>query len=66
MEGQLGDLVFPLVVKGLLNKQSAAALGIQEVTLQIHRGNIMKKMAASSFADLVRMTEKLEISGRTF
>jgi FixJ family two-component response regulator len=57
--------VLPLVVKGLLNKQSAAALGITEVTLQIHRSNIMKKMAADSFADLVRMAEKLGASIRT-
>jgi FixJ family two-component response regulator len=54
--------VLPLVVKGLLNKQSAAALGITEVTLQIHRSQIMKKMAATSFADLVRMATKLDIS----
>jgi FixJ family two-component response regulator len=53
----------PLVVKGLLNKQSAAALGITEVTLQIHRSHIMKKMLADSFADLVRMAERLGISG---
>jgi FixJ family two-component response regulator len=53
--------VLPLVVKGLLNKQSAAALGIAEVTLQIHRSQIMKKMAADSFAELVRMAEKLGI-----
>lgn len=53
--------VLPLVVKGLLNKQSAAALGITEVTLQIHRGQIMKKTAARSFADLVRMASKLGI-----
>jgi len=54
--------VLPLVVKGLLNKQSAAALGITEVTLQIHRSRIMQKMLADSFADLVRMAEKLRIS----
>jgi FixJ family two-component response regulator len=54
--------VLPLVVKGLLNKQSAAALGITEVTLQIHRSHIMKKMAANSFADLVRMAERLGVS----
>jgi FixJ family two-component response regulator len=53
--------VLPLVVKGLLNKQSAAALGITEVTLQIHRSQIMKKTAADSFADLVRMAERLGI-----
>lgn len=57
--------VLPLVVKGLLNKQSAAALGITEVTLQIHRSHIMKKMGAHSFADLVRMAEKLGVSGNS-
>jgi FixJ family two-component response regulator len=54
--------VLPLVVKGLLNKQSAAALGITEVTLQIHRSQIMKKMAADSFAELVRMAGKIGVS----
>lgn len=53
--------VLALVVSGLLNKQSAAELGISEVTLQIHRRNAMKKMAASSLADLVRFAEKLQI-----
>lgn len=53
--------VLPLVVSGLLNKQAAAELGISEVTLQIHRRNIMRKMAAASLADLVRMAERLEI-----
>jgi FixJ family two-component response regulator len=53
----------PLVVKGLLNKQSAAALGITEVTLQIHRSHIMKKMLADSFAELVRMAGRLGIPG---
>jgi FixJ family two-component response regulator len=53
--------VLPLVVSGLLNKQAAAVLGITEVTLQIHRGQIMRKMAARSFADLVRMASKLGI-----
>ena len=53
--------VLPLVVSGLLNKQSAAELGISEITLQIHRGKIMKKMAAGSLAELVRMAGALEI-----
>jgi FixJ family two-component response regulator len=53
--------VLPLVVSGLLNKQSAAELGISEITLQIHRGNIMKKMRAESLAELVRMAGTLEI-----
>jgi FixJ family two-component response regulator len=53
--------VLPLVVSGLLNKQAAAALGISEVTLQIHRRNVMQKMAAQSLADLVRIAERLDI-----
>jgi FixJ family two-component response regulator len=53
--------VLPLVVSGLLNKQAAAELGISEVTLQIHRRNVMQKMAASSLPDLVRIAERLGI-----
>jgi FixJ family two-component response regulator len=53
--------VLPLVVSGLLNKQAAAELGISEITMQIHRGKIMQKMRAGSFADLVRMAATLEI-----
>ena len=53
--------VLPLVVSGLLNKQAAAELGISEITVQIHRSKIMKKMAAESFAELVRMAGALEI-----
>ena len=53
--------VLPLVVSGLLNKQAAAELGISEVTLQIHRRNVMRKMAAASLADLVRSAERLGI-----
>jgi len=53
--------VLPLVVSGLLNKQAAANLGISEVTLQIHRRNVMQKMNAASLADLVRIAERLEI-----
>ena len=53
--------VLPLVVSGLLNKQAAAELGISEVTLQIHRTNVMRKMEADSLADLVRMAGSLDI-----
>ena len=49
------------MVSGLLNKQAAAALGISEVTLQIHRSRVMQKMKARSVADLVRMAERLNI-----
>jgi len=51
----------PLIASGLLNKQAAADLGISEVTLQIHRGKIMKKMGAGSFAELVRMAAALDL-----
>jgi len=54
--------VLPLIVSGLLNKQAAGELGISEVTLQIHRSRIMQKMAADSFADLVRMAGQLNIA----
>jgi FixJ family two-component response regulator len=53
--------VLPLVVSGLLNKQAAAELGISEITLQIHRGKIMKKMEAGSLAELVRIAGTLEV-----
>lgn len=53
--------VLPLVVSGLLNKQAAAELGISEITLQIHRSKIMKKMGAASLPELVRMAGTLEI-----
>lgn len=53
--------VLPLVVSGLLNKQAAAELGISEFTIQIHRGSIMRKMEASSLAELVRMAGKLAV-----
>jgi FixJ family two-component response regulator len=54
--------VLPLIVSGLLNKQAAARLGISIVTLQIHRGSIMRKMAARSLAELVRMAIVLDVS----
>jgi len=54
--------VLPLIVSGLLNKQAAVELGISEVTLQVHRSRVMQKMAAESFADLVRMAGQLNIA----
>ena len=52
----------PLITEGMLNKQAASILGISEATLQIHRGRIMQKMAARSFADLVRIAGILGIA----
>jgi FixJ family two-component response regulator len=53
--------LLPLLASGLLNKQAAAILGITEYTVQVHRGRIMKKMRANSFAALVRLASKLQI-----
>ena len=53
--------VLSLVVSGLLNKQAAAELGISLVTLQLHRSKVMQKMAAKSFAELVRMAGQLRV-----
>src|ERR1700722_16804790 len=53
--------VLPLLVRGLLNKQAAWELGITEYTVQIHRGHIMRKMEADSFATLVRLAGKLNL-----
>lgn len=54
--------VLPYVVTGFLNKQTAFALGTSEITIQVHRGQIMRKMAATSLAELVKMAGKLGIS----
>jgi FixJ family two-component response regulator len=53
--------VLPLLARGLLNKQAAFELGITEYTVQIHRGHIMRKMEADSFATLVKLAGKLEL-----
>lgn len=53
--------VLTLVVAGLMNKQIAAEIGIAEITVKIHRGNVMKKMGVKTLADLVRMAETLGI-----
>jgi len=53
--------VMSLVVTGWLNKQIGFELGISEITVKIHRGRAMNKMGAQSLAELVRMTERLEL-----
>ncbi|HTF63769.1 MAG TPA: response regulator [Edaphobacter sp.] len=53
--------VLPLLVRGLLNKQAAGELGITEYTVQIHRGHIMRKMGADSFATLVKLATRLNL-----
>ena len=53
--------LLPLLASGLLNKQAAAMLGITEYTVQVHRGHIMRKMQADSFATLVRLAGKLRL-----
>jgi len=53
--------VLPLLVSGLLNKQAAFELGITEYTIQIHRGHIMRKMEADSFATLVKLAARLKL-----
>jgi FixJ family two-component response regulator len=53
--------VMALVTAGLMNKQIAVKIGVAEITVKIHRGHIMKKMAAKSLADLVRMAQTLGI-----
>jgi FixJ family two-component response regulator len=53
--------VMALVVSGLLNKQVAAELGISEITVKAHRGQVMRKMSADSLADLVRLAARLNI-----
>ena len=54
--------VMPLVTSGLMNKQIAAEIGVSEITVKVHRGNVMRKMGAKSLADLVRMADALGLT----
>jgi FixJ family two-component response regulator len=51
-----------LVVSGLLNKQVSSELGIREITVKVHRGRVMEKMKADSFAELVEMATRLRVT----
>jgi FixJ family two-component response regulator len=55
--------VMALITDGLMNKQAAGKIGISEITVKIHRGNLMKKMRAKSLAELVRMADVLGVRG---
>ena len=54
--------LLPLVVSGRSNKEVAAEIGTSEITVKVHRGNLMRKMQAGTFADLLRMAAELKIS----
>ena len=53
--------IMGLVTTGLMNKQIAGEIGISEITVKVHRGNVMRKMGAKSLAELVRMAEALGV-----
>ena len=52
--------IMALVCSGLMNKEAAAKMGVSEVTVKVHRHNLMKKLGAKSLAELVRMADSLK------
>jgi FixJ family two-component response regulator len=58
--------IIGLVTAGLMNKQIAAEIGVSEVTVKVHRGNVMRKMHANSLAELVRMADLLGLGSPKF
>jgi FixJ family two-component response regulator len=56
--------VMALVVTGRLNKQIANDIGVTEITVKVHRGQVMRKMKASSLPNLARMADKLNLAGQ--
>jgi FixJ family two-component response regulator len=57
--------IMGLVTAGLMNKQIAGELGVSEITIKVHRGNVMRKMGAKSLAELVRMADALGVRRRS-
>jgi FixJ family two-component response regulator len=53
--------VIALVASGLMNKQIAAKLSVTEITVKVHRGNVIRKMDAKSLVDLIRISDALEL-----
>lgn len=53
--------IMSLIVTGLMNKQVGGRLGISEITVKAHRGRVMEKMQARSFAELVKMSQRLQV-----
>jgi len=56
--------VLPFIVAGFMNKETAHALGTSEITIGVHRAQIMKKMLARSLAELIRMADRLGVGPR--